>query len=97
MRALFAVVAAIVLGACAHTDVAIHSSGATQVRSGASVQVNASGGLAAALVAGAIIAASVSEPDDFAGAPVPAMDPNRKVSEQDCTRPVTGSGNLKCR
>jgi len=29
---------------------------------------------------------------------VPPMDPNRKVSEQDCSRPVTtGGGNLMCR
>jgi len=29
---------------------------------------------------------------------VPPMHPDRKVSEQDCSRPVdTGGGNLKCR
>jgi hypothetical protein len=37
-----------------------------------------------------------STPQD--GANVPPMDATRKVSEQDCTRPIdTGGGNLKCR
>jgi septal ring factor EnvC (AmiA/AmiB activator) len=32
------------------------------------------------------------------GAPTPPMDTSRKVSEQDCARPVVGDdGNLKCR
>ena len=32
------------------------------------------------------------------GVQVPEMDPTRKVSEQDCSRPVdTGGGNLKCK
>ena len=37
-----------------------------------------------------------SKPQD--GAYAPPMDPSRKVSEQDCTRPLDGSdGNLMCR
>ena len=37
-----------------------------------------------------------SQPRD--GAPVPSMDPTRKVSEQDCSRAVdTGGANLMCR
>jgi len=27
----------------------------------------------------------------------PSMDPTRKVSEEDCARPITGDGNLMCR
>jgi hypothetical protein len=30
-------------------------------------------------------------------APAPPMDPTRKVSEQDCSRPIVGDGNLMCR
>ena len=84
---------------------------ATSVTSGsAGLQVNASGGVAVALAAGVIIAAAASEPDEgtawprfrsiaewFSGPAVPEMDPSRSVSAQDCSRPVTGSGNLKCR
>jgi hypothetical protein len=110
MRIAGSVFVAVVLGGCAHTDVALDSSGTARVRSGGSVQVNASGGAAAVLAAGLIIAAAASEPGDgdtwprfrsvaewFSGPPAPQMDSRRSVSEQDCTRPITGSGNLKCR
>jgi hypothetical protein len=36
-----------------------------------------------------------SKPQD--GAYVPPMDPTRKVSEQDCSRPIDKDGNLMCR
>jgi hypothetical protein len=36
-----------------------------------------------------------SKPQD--GAYVPPMDPTRKVSEQDCSRPIDNDGNLMCR
>jgi hypothetical protein len=35
--------------------------------------------------------------DWFRGAPRAELDPERRVSEQDCSRPVELSGNLKCR
>lgn len=98
------------LGGCAHTDVAINSShsGSNVVTSGAGVQVNASGGLAAVLAAGVIVAATLSEPGDsrpryrslsewFSGPAAPEMDSRRAVSEQDCTKPIEGAGNLRCR
>jgi len=44
-----------------------------------------------------VLAAGCSTPQD--GASVPPMDPSRKVSEQDCSKPVetAGAGNLRCR
>jgi hypothetical protein len=36
-----------------------------------------------------------SKPQD--GAYAPPMDPTRKVSEQDCSRPIDNDGNLMCR
>lgn len=45
-----------------------------------------------------VLAAGCStQPRD--GAPAPSMDPTRKVSEQECSRPITtdGIGNLLCR
>lgn len=90
------------LGACAHTD-------ATTSGSGLQVSGNA---VTAALVAGVIIAGTMSERDDpppryrsisewFWGPPAPAMDPGRTVSEQDCSKPIPPErkmlGNLKCR
>src|SRR5688572_11646850 len=43
-----------------------------------------------------LAAGCASLPGD--GPPAPPMDPTRKVSEQDCSRPLdTGGGNLMCR
>ena len=85
-------------------------SGTTIVSSGAGLQVHATGGAAAALVVTGIavgVAQQASDPqrayghrgfsDWFWGRPAPAMDPTRTVSEQDCTKPITDSGNLRCR
>ena len=108
---------ATVLAACAHTDVSVNAgsssrtaSGTSIASSGAGVQVNASGGLAAAIVAGVVIAGTAHDlnnpppppryesfSDWFWGRPAPTMDPERTVSEQDCTKPIAGSGNLRCR
>ena len=106
-RTALALIAALFLGACAHTEVALNS-GSRSVTTSAGLQVNASGGAAAVLAAGMIIAVGMSEPSEpapryrslaewFANEPIPEMDPSRSVSEQDCSRPIVGSGNLKCR
>jgi hypothetical protein len=42
-----------------------------------------------------LAAGCASTPRD--GASAPPMDPTRKVSEQECTRPVNSDGNLMCR
>ena len=87
------------------------SASGTSVTSGsAGLQVNANGGAAALLAAGVIIAAAASEPDDgyawprfrsiaewFSGPAAPEMDPTRTVNLHDCTKPVEGSGNLRCK
>jgi hypothetical protein len=107
MRTALALIAALVLGGCAHTEVAVNS-GSRAVTTNAGVQVNASGRVAAVLAAGMIIAVGMSEPSEpapryrsladwFANEPAPEMDPSRSVSEQDCSKPIVGSGNLKCR
>jgi hypothetical protein len=85
-------------------------SGTRIVSSGAGLQVNATGGTAVALAAGVVIAGAMHDlhnpppapryesfSDWFWGRPAPTMDPDRTVSEQDCTKPITGSGNLQCR
>lgn len=103
------------LAACAHTGVSVNSgappaSGTHVVSNGAGLHVNASGGVAAAIVAAGIIAGAAQdlrepEPmprywrfsDGFWSRPAPELDPTRSVTEQDCTKPIEGSGNLKCR
>ncbi len=69
----------------------------------AQVQVDAGGGLAAALGL-AILAAGVYEVSrsglDYAGSTqrAPEMAPDRKVSAQDCTKPLDYSlGNIRCK
>ena len=107
MRTALALFVLLVLLGCAHADVAVNS-GSSAVTTSAGLQVNANGGLAAVLAAGMIIAVGMSEPSEpapryrslaewFSGPPAPVMDASRSVSEQDCSRPIAGSGNLKCR
>ena len=85
-------------------------SGSTIVSSGAGLQVHATGGAAAAIVVTGIavgVAQQASDPQPASGyqsfsswfwsRPAPAMDPTRTVSEQDCTKPIADSGNLRCR
>lgn len=49
---------------------------------------------AAALVAISLLAGAMPQPPE----PAPALAPERRVNEQDCTRPIEDwSGNLKCR
>ena len=90
---------------CAHSDISLNAGtslappppapGTSVVSSGVGLQVNASGGVAAALAAGVVIAVSFS--NWFSSRPAPEMDPGRTVNEQDCTKPIQGSGNLRCR
>jgi hypothetical protein len=71
---------------------------------GAQVHVSSSGDLAAlfglAILAGGVYEASRGGPD-YAGSSArrsPEMAPDRKISEQDCTRPLDYSlGNIRCK
>ena len=41
---------------------------------------------------------NASNPDYMTSNPAPPMDPNRKISEQDCTKPIVlDGGNLRCK
>jgi hypothetical protein len=66
--------------------------------------------LAALVIAGMFMAAAIEDArearpfpsfssfaDWFRGTPAPQMAADRVVSEQDCSRPIELSGNLKCR
>ena len=90
------------LSGCSHTAWQISAGQPPPVNS--SVQVNAGGaGLAAALGI-TILAAGAYEMArngaSFAGesSRPPAMAPDRKISEQDCTKPLDYSlGNIRCK
>ncbi|HEY5899373.1 MAG TPA: hypothetical protein VIV54_17535 [Burkholderiales bacterium] len=65
----------------------------------AGLQVDVGRNVAAAIVAGVLVSAAVQDAQTPAtGSPLtPPMDPNRLVSEQDCTKPVDPLGNLRCK
>jgi hypothetical protein len=99
------------LTACSHVQLNANTGapgGTVAGTSSASVQVQGSGTLAAVILAGMLLAAaSADDPQprpfpslsvlrDWMGAP-PPMDPNRSVNEQDCTKPVQLTDNLRCK
>ena len=74
---------------------------------GASVQVNGGNTLGVVLLGGMLTAAAVEdlrEPptrypslaDWIWSRPAPAMNPERQIIEQDCTKPIELTGNLRC-
>ena len=85
----------LLLAGCSHTAVGI-SSATSSGSDSASVRTNSSS-LAAVLIMAVFISAAV----DGTLVPEPAapeMDPQRKVVEQDCTKPIDHSlGNLRCK
>jgi hypothetical protein len=102
----------LVLAGCSHVSIDTASNTSTgTVTTGARAGLHVeSRSLAALVVAGMFIAAAVEDARDprpfpsfstfadwFRGTPKPELDPERRVSEQDCTRPVELAGNLKCR
>ena len=77
----------LLLAGCAHAQVEIGSRSSTS-----SAQVHASGG--AAVVLG--VAAALADP--YQPDTVPPLDPQRRVNEQDCSKPVDlTAGNLRCK
>ena len=98
----------LLLAGCSHLTIDA-SSRSTTGQAGLHVD---SSSLGAVVVAGMVIAAAVDdarEPrpfpsfstftDWFRGTPPPApLAPDRRISEQDCTKPIEAlGGNLKCR
>jgi hypothetical protein len=97
------------LAGCSSTRVDV-SSGTTTSASAGHVHVQASDGLARAIVVMALIGAAVEYnreerpfPDPRTlipgnSEPVPPLAPGRTVNEQDCSKPVDWSaGNLRCK
>ena len=94
MRAIVLVLLTL-CGACTH----VHYGSSIN---GASVQVNGGNLLGAVLLGGMLTAAAVEDVrgpamDWSSSAPPPAMTPDRAVAEQDCTKPIELTSNLRCR
>ena len=65
---------------------------------GANVHVNSGNVLGAVLVGGMLSAAAVEDFREPTWSPGPAaMSPDRPVAEQDCTKPIELTGNLRCK
>ncbi len=97
MKRLVALLVAVLLAGCAHTGVAINSSGAAAAgTTTVSGSVAASGSGAAAFVLFAIAAVAIHSTELIS--PPPELDDRRRVNEQDCSKPIKDwSANLKCK
>jgi hypothetical protein len=90
----------VLISGCAYTRVDYSNSAVT--RSGA-LQVQGGRPLAAVILGGLLIANAVDgEPRtsrlaDMEIRPAPEMKADRAINEQDCTKPIEFSGNLRCR
>ena len=103
------VILLVMLSACTHTQISATSgappaaTGTAVSSSAAGLQVQGGGPLAAVLFAGflaAVATQDLREPRPFRpfyDRTAPGMKPDRAVSEQDCTKPVELSENLRCR
>jgi hypothetical protein len=102
----------LLLAGCSHVtvDASSQSSPGTAVTSGRAGLHVESRSLAAVVIAGMFIAAAAEDARDprpfpsfavfsdwFRGTPRPELDSSRPVAEQDCSKPVEFTGNLKCR
>jgi hypothetical protein len=112
MRALVLFLAVLIAGCSAHLRVNSNTAppAGTSVTGGsAGLQIRSSS-LGAVIIAGMFVAAAAEdarEPrpfpsfatfkDWFFPPRAPELAPDRPINEQDCTRPVELSGNLKCR
>ena len=95
------IISIVLVTACTHVQVSGSSNtGASTVTSGAAgVQVQGGAALGVVLLTGVIISASTSPTfsEWWRGQRAPELNPARTISEQDCTKPIELSGNLKCR
>src|SRR4051812_31162907 len=104
--------AALLLSGCSHVTIDASSNTSSGTATGAQAGLHVdSRSLAALVIAGMFLAAAAEEAQDprpfpsfstfsdwFSGTPKVELDPERKISEQDCTRPVDYSlGNIRCK
>jgi hypothetical protein len=102
----------LLLAGCSHASINASSNTSSGTATGAQAGLHVeSRSLAALVIAGMFLAAAADEAQDprpfpsfstfsdwFSGTPKAELDPERKISEQDCTRPVDYSlGNIRCK
>jgi hypothetical protein len=87
MRAVIVFVLLLV-SACTHVQIGATSNVSAASTTAAGLQVQGGGALTAVLVAATLVAGATT-----AG----GMQPDRVIVEQDCTKPIEFSENLRCR
>jgi hypothetical protein len=93
MRALLVAIL-LLAGGCANYRISANSGGTATAASSSGIYVSTSGG--AAVFFAAVMLGAMAAGEDFSR-DAPELDPQRSIDEQDCTRPVASSGNLRCR
>lgn len=97
----------LLLAGCSHATIDASTNSSTSGSVGGHVHSHS---LAALVIAGMFMAAAIdhsreersfpsfsSFADWFRGTSAPELHPDRPISEQDCTKPLELTGNLKCR
>jgi len=107
MRTVVVVLVLVLASACTHVQIGATSNVSAPSTTAAGLQVQGGGALTAVLVAATLVAGATQdlrEPRpfrpfyDWMGARPPAeMQPDRVIVEQDCTKPIEFSENLRCR
>ena len=113
MKRFLALIIAVLLAGCAHSNVSLNSSGSAAGGTRVSGQVSAGGSGAAAVALFAIAVVAIHGREISNGGttyrgnpfdavtptkPAPELDGSRRVNEQDCSKPIKDwSANLKCR
>jgi hypothetical protein len=102
----------LLLAGCSHASLNASTNTSSGAATGAQAGLHVeSRSLAALVIAGMFLAAAAEDARDprpfpdfstftdwFRGAPTAELDPERQISEQDCTRPVDHSlGNIRCK
>ncbi len=110
MRAVAVVLVLVLASACTHVQIAGTSNVSGAPSNAAGVQVQGGGALTAVLVAATLVAGATQDLRDPQPAPSRSffsdwmwtrpraeMQPDRVIVEQDCTKPIELTENLRCR
>src|SRR5258708_38270412 len=107
MRTVVVVLVLVLASACTHVQIGATSNVSAPSTTAAGLQVQGGGALTAVLVAATLVAGATQdlrEPRPFrpfydwmGTRPTAEMQPDRVIVEQDCTKPIEFSENLRCR
>src|SRR5258708_37454023 len=98
MRAVAVVLVLVLASACTHVQIGATSNVSATSTTAAGLQVQGGGALTAVLVGAALVAGATQDLREPQPAPGRAeMQPDRVIVEQDCTKPIEFTENLRCR